>query len=139
VKPSHEYAASIVKSVVTGEPSVIYGNVLNRGLTPAASRGLRGGGPRVVDWNGLQPTAVPDIPPQLIGSCGPTSTCRSLTVQALLTRTRSTSTTRDARSAHGGGARTSTRSGPLVEDELLLAHGAFTPACGAPEGVAVAA
>jgi alpha-galactosidase len=40
VEPSKEYAATIMNSVVTGEPSVIYGNVANHGFVPQLPQGM---------------------------------------------------------------------------------------------------
>jgi alpha-galactosidase len=62
---SNEYASSIVNSVVTGEPSVIYGNVANRGLIPGLPEGTCVEVPCLVDHTGVRPTPVPDYPGHL--------------------------------------------------------------------------
>lgn len=85
VKESHEYASQIVNSVVTGEPSVIYGNHGNRGFIPQLPDGCAVEVPTLVDANGLQPTVVHDIPPQLIAMMRTNINVQELTVQALLT------------------------------------------------------
>jgi alpha-galactosidase len=85
VKPSHEYASQIVNSVVTGEPSVIYGNVPNAGFIPKLPEGCAVEVPTLVDDNGLQPTVVRDIPPQLVALMRTNINVQDLTVQALLT------------------------------------------------------
>jgi alpha-galactosidase len=85
VKPSHEYASQIVNSVVTGEPSVIYGNVRNTGFIPQLPDGCAVEVPTLVDDNGLQPTVVRDIPPQLIALMRTNINVQDLTVQALMT------------------------------------------------------
>lgn len=85
VKPSHEYASEIVNSVVTGEPSVIYGNIGNRGFIPQLPEGSAVEVPILVDAMGLQPTVVNDIPPQLIALMRTNVNVQELTVQALLT------------------------------------------------------
>jgi alpha-galactosidase len=85
VKASHEYASQIVNSVVTGEPSVIYGNVRNQGFIPQLPDGCAVEVPTLVDNNGLQPTVVKDIPPQLIALMRTNINVQDLTVQALLT------------------------------------------------------
>jgi len=85
VEASHEYASDIVNSVVTGEPSVIYGNVRNTGLIPQLPDGCAVEVPTMVDENGLQPTTVRDIPPQLIALMRTNINVQDLTVQALLT------------------------------------------------------
>jgi alpha-galactosidase len=86
VKESHEYASQIVNSVVTGEPSVIYGNHGNRGFIPQLPEGCAVEVPTLVDHNGLQPTIVHDIPPQLIALMRTNVNVQELTVQALLTQ-----------------------------------------------------
>jgi len=88
VKESHEYASQIVNSVVTGEPSVIYGNVRNNGFIPQLPDGCAVEVPTLVDANGLQPTVVKDIPPQLIALMRTNINVQDLTVQALLTENR---------------------------------------------------
>jgi alpha-galactosidase len=62
---SNEYAASIVNSVVTGEPSVIYGNVANTGLIPGLPERTCVEVPCLVDRTGVRPTSVPDYPAHL--------------------------------------------------------------------------
>jgi alpha-galactosidase len=88
VSPSHEYASQIMNSVVTGEPSVIYGNVRNNGFIPQLPDGCAVEVPTLVDSNGLQPTVVRDIPPQLIALMRTNINVQDLTVQALLTENR---------------------------------------------------
>lgn len=85
VKESHEYASQIVNSVVTGEPSVIYGNHGNQGYIPQLPDGCAVEVPTLVDHMGLQPTVIQDIPPQLIALMRTNINVQDLTVQALLT------------------------------------------------------
>jgi alpha-galactosidase len=85
VAASHEYASAIVNSVVTGEPSVIYGNFGNRGYIPQLPEGCAVEVPTLVDENGLQPTVVRDVPPQLIALMRTNINVQDLTVQALVT------------------------------------------------------
>ncbi len=84
VKPSREYASEIINSVVTGTPSVIYGNIANRGYIPQLPEGCAVEVPVLVDANGLQPTVVRDIPPQLIGLMRTNINVQELTVAALM-------------------------------------------------------
>jgi alpha-galactosidase len=81
---SHEYASQIVNSVVTGEPSVIYGNIANHGFIPQLPVGCAVEVPTLVDQMGLQPTVVRDIPPQLIALMRTNINVQELTVAALL-------------------------------------------------------
>ncbi len=85
VENSKEYASAIVNSVVTGEPSVIYGNFGNRGYIPQLPDGCAVEVPTLVDDSGLQPTIVHNIPPQLVALMRTNINVQDLTVQALLT------------------------------------------------------
>jgi len=71
VQRSHEYGATIIHSMVSGQPSVVYGNMPNRGaignLAPDAIAEV----PTLVDRNGPQLTAVGELPPQLLGYIQP--------------------------------------------------------------------
>lgn len=84
ISQSHEYASQIVNSVVTGAPSVIYGNVANNGYIPQLPAGCAVEVPTLVDANGLQPTLVADIPPQLIAMMRSNINVQELTVAALV-------------------------------------------------------
>ena len=81
---SSEYAATIVNSMVTGEPSVIYGNVPNTGLIPELPTGTCVEVPCVVERNGLRPTQVLDYPPQLAALNRTYANVVELTVRAVL-------------------------------------------------------
>ena len=62
--PSVEYGAAIVNAMETGEPTVVYGNVANRGLIPNLPAGSCVEVACVVDGNGVQPTTAGPLPPQ---------------------------------------------------------------------------
>jgi len=81
---SLEYASLIVPSVVTGEPRVIYGNVRNDGLIENLPRGACVEVPCLVDGNGVQPTAIGALPPQLAGLNRTFLNVCELTVRAAL-------------------------------------------------------
>jgi alpha-galactosidase len=81
---SHEYAATIMNAIATGEPAVIYGNVANKGYIPQLPDGCAVEVPCLVDANGIQPTIVEDIPPQLIALMRTNVNVQELTVAALI-------------------------------------------------------
>ena len=81
---SSEYAATIVNSMVTGEPSVVYGNVPNTGLIPELPPGTCVEVPCVVEQNGLRPTQVLDYPQQLAALNRTYVNVVELTVRAVL-------------------------------------------------------
>src|SRR5581483_10974025 len=84
LEPSVEYAAAIVSSIVTGEPSVIYGNVPNTGLLPGLPDGTCVEVPCLVDATGIRPTPVLDYPPQLAALNRTYANVVELTVRAVL-------------------------------------------------------
>jgi len=88
VKASHEYASSIVNSVWTGEPSVIYGNVRNNGCITSLPENCAAEVPCLVDNNGIQPTYIGALPPQLTALIRTNINVQELTVQALMTQNR---------------------------------------------------
>ena len=126
VTPSNEYAATIMNSIVTGTPSVIYGNVPNRGYIPQLPAGAAVEVPTLVDANGLQPTTVNDIPPQLIALMRTNINVQELTVQALLTENRDHiyhAAMLDPRTA----AELDLRQIRTLVDDLIAAHGDWLP------------
>ncbi|GHH65320.1 alpha-galactosidase [Promicromonospora soli] len=86
LSPSVEYGASIVNAVVTGVPAVVYGNVPNAGrvvtnLPDDACVEVA----CLVDANGIQPTSVGDLPPQLAALNRTNVNVQTLAVRAALT------------------------------------------------------
>ncbi|TME82393.1 MAG: alpha-glucosidase/alpha-galactosidase [Chloroflexi bacterium] len=81
---SGEYAAVIVHSLVTGEPSTIVGNVMNDGLianlAPEASVEV----PCLVDGAGVHPQQAGSLPPQLAAYIHPAVDAQGLAVRAAL-------------------------------------------------------
>lgn len=126
VKSSHEYASDIVNSVVTGQPSVIYGNVRNDGFIPQLPDGCAVEVPTLVDANGLQPTVVQNIPPQLIGLIRTNVNVQELTVQALLTENRGHIYHAAMLDPHTAAELDLDQIWNLVDD-LLIAHGDWLP------------
>ncbi|WIJ23774.1 alpha-glucosidase/alpha-galactosidase [Devosia sp. RR2S18] len=88
VKQSKEYASSIVNSVWTGEPSVIYGNLRNNGVITSLPHNAAVEVPCLVDDNGLQPTYIGELPPQLTALIRTNINVQELTVRALMEENR---------------------------------------------------
>lgn len=126
VKPSNEYAATIMNSVVTGAPSVIYGNVPNRGFIPQLPAGAAVEVPTLVDANGLQPTTVNDIPPHLIALMRTNINVQELTVQALLDENRDHIYHAAMLDPHTA-AELDLRQIRALVDDLIVAHGDWLP------------
>ncbi|MES2310541.1 MAG: alpha-glucosidase/alpha-galactosidase, partial [Verrucomicrobiota bacterium] len=86
VKPqSHEYGSFIIHSKETNTARVVYGNVPNRNLITNLPQGCCVEVPCLVDAQGLQPTYIGDLPPQLAAICQTNINVQSLTVEAALT------------------------------------------------------
>jgi alpha-galactosidase len=126
VKASHEYASEIINSVVTGQPSVIYGNIPNRGYIPQLPPGASVEVPVLVDDNGLQPTTVQDIPPQLIALMRTNINVQDLTVAALIEEKREHIYHAAMLDPHTGAELDLDQIWSLVDD-LLAAHDAWLP------------
>ncbi|MCL6270504.1 alpha-glucosidase/alpha-galactosidase [Sansalvadorimonas sp. 2012CJ34-2] len=85
LKESHEYAATIVNSLATGEPSVIYGNVANHGLIDNLPQDISVEVACMIDRNGVQPIAFGSLEPQLAALIQTNVNVQQLTVEALAT------------------------------------------------------
>lgn len=82
---SGEYGTLIIHSMETGEPRVIYGNVANHGIIDNLPDGCCVEVPCLVDANGIQPTRIGSLPPQLAALMQTSINVQSLTVEAALT------------------------------------------------------
>ena len=84
VKKSHEFAAEMMNALVTDTPYVAYANLPNRGQVPQLPAGAAVETPALVDGNGVQPSVVTDIPPQLVALMRTQINVQELVVRALL-------------------------------------------------------
>lgn len=123
---SNEYAATIMDSIVTGNPSVIYGNVANDGFIPQLPQGAAVEVPTLVDANGLQPTVVSDLPPHLVALMRTNLNVQDLTVQALLAENRDHIYHAAYLDPHTA-AELDLRQIRALVDDLLAAHGDWMP------------
>ncbi|MBV9272263.1 MAG: alpha-glucosidase/alpha-galactosidase [Verrucomicrobia bacterium] len=85
VERSVEYGSTIIHSLETGTPRVIYGNVPNNDLISNLPAGSCVEVPCLVDKNGIQPTRIGNIPPHLAALMQTNINVQALTVEALLT------------------------------------------------------
>ncbi|WP_432571361.1 alpha-glucosidase/alpha-galactosidase [Kineococcus sp. SYSU DK005] len=126
--PSVEYGASIVNSVVTGVPCVVYGNVPNAtGLIANLPAEACVEVPCLVDRNGVQPTAVGALPPQLAALNRTNVNVQTLAVEAALTGDREHvfhAVALDPLTA----AQCTLEQVRAMTDELLAAHADLLPA-----------
>ncbi len=126
VEKSHEFAAEIMNAVVTNTPYVIYGNLPNTGQAPQLPLGAAVEVPCLVDRNGVQPSVVSDIPPQLVALMRTQINVQELVVRALVDE--------DVEHIHHAAmmdphtaAELDLRQIRSMVDDLLVAHGDWLP------------
>ena len=73
-----------MNAVTSNAPLSIYGNLQNKGQLPDLPLGAAVETPCLVDANGIQPTTVADLPPQLTALIRSQINVHELTVRALL-------------------------------------------------------
>ena len=127
VQPSFEYAATIIRSIETGRPWVIYGNVANEGLIDNLPSGCTVEVPCLVDGNGVQATRIGALPPQIAGLIGTNVNVQELTVEAALTGRRDHVYHAAMLDPHTAAELDLEQITDMV-DALLLAHGDWIPA-----------
>ena len=126
VRRSVEYGSNIIYSLETGTPSVIYGNVSNNGLIDNLPQDCCVEVPILVDKNGLQPTKVGKIPPQLAALMQTNINVQSLTVEAALTGKREHIYHAAMLDPHTAAQLSLDQIWSLVDD-LIEAHGEWMP------------
>jgi alpha-galactosidase len=126
IERSLEYASLIVHSIVTGEPRVVYGNVANEGLIENLPRGACVEVPCLVDGNGVQPTAVGALPPQLAALNRTFLNVCELTVRAALEGRRDHVEHAALLDPNAAGTLSPERIVALVDD-MIAAHGEALP------------
>ncbi len=122
-----EYGSQIIHSIETGIPRVVYGNVPNHGLIENLPYGCCVEVPCLVDKNGIQPTKIGALPPQLAAVIMTNVNVQSLTVHAALTGSRQHVYHAAMLDPHTSAELTLDEIWPLVDD-LLEAHADWIPA-----------
>ncbi len=126
IAKSEEYASDIIHSIWTGQPSVIYGNVANTGLITNLPEGCVVEVPCLVDRNGVQPTHIGNIPPQLAAIMQSNVTVQGLVVEALMTENPEYIYHAAMMDPHTGAELDLEQIWAMV-DRLLAAHGPWLP------------
>jgi alpha-galactosidase len=124
---SHEYGSLIIHSIETNTPRVIYGNVPNRGLIDNLPQGCCVEVPCLVNKNGVQPTRIGELPPQLAALMQTNVNVQSLAVEAALTRKRGHIYHAAMLDPHTAAELSLDQIWSLVDD-LIAAHGSMLPA-----------
>ena len=129
VRRSGEYGSLIIHSIETGTPRVIYGNVPNHGLIDNLPQGCCVEVPCLVDKNGVQPTKIGALPPQLAALMQTNINVQALTVEAALTGKREHIYHAAMVDPHTAAELDLEQIWALVDD-LIAAHGAWLPTFG---------
>jgi len=127
VERSNEYGSGIIHSIETGTPRVVYGNVANTGLIDNLPDTACVEVPCLVDGNGVQPTAVGELPPHLAALMQTNINVQELTVQAALTGNRDHVYHAAMLDPHTAAELDLDQIWSMV-DEMIDAHGDYIPA-----------
>ncbi len=127
VERSVEYGSQIIHSMETGAARTIYGNVPNDGIIDNLPAGCCVEVPCLVDANGIQPTRIGILPPQLAALMRTNVNVQELTVEAALTGKREHIYHAAMLDPHTAAELTLEEIWDLV-DELIAAHGETLPA-----------
>jgi alpha-galactosidase len=123
---SGEYGTLIIHSMETGQPRVVYGNVSNNGVIDNLPADACVEVPCLVDKNGVQPTMIGALPPQLAAMMQTNINVQTLTVEAALTGKREHIYHAAMLDPHTG-AELDLRQIRNLVDDLLEAHGDIMP------------
>ena len=123
---SREYASYIMDAITTGTPTVIAGNVLNKGLITNLPENCCVEVPCLVDKNGVQPTYVGDLPTQLAALDRTNINVQELTVEAAMTLEKDKIYQAALMDPHANSELSISEIKAMV-DELIAAHGDYLP------------
>ena len=123
---SGEYGTLIIQSMETDQPRVVYGNVANWHAIAKLPASCTVEVPCVVDKNGVQPTMIGELPPQLAALMQTNINVQNLTVEAALTGNREHVYQAAMLDPHTAAELAPDEICAMV-DELLAAHGAMIP------------
>ena len=124
---SHEFASELMNAIVTDTPYVLYGNLPNTGQIPQLPMGAAVETPCLADANGIQPTVVDNIPPQLTALMRTQINVQELTVRALVDENPEHIYHAAMMDPHTA-AELDLRQIRSLVDDLLVAHGDWLPA-----------
>ena len=126
IRPSHEYAASIIHAIETGHDWSFNGNVYNNGLISNLPDDACVEVPCLVNHNGVQPVQIGALPPQLAALNRTNINVQQLAVEAALTGNRDHVYQAVMLDPHTA-ATLSLDEMWAMTDELIAAHGPTLP------------
>ena len=126
VEPTSELASEIIRSLESGEPREVYGNVRNGGLIDGLPEDACVEVPCLVGENGVQPTPIGPIPPQTLALNRTFVNVVELTVRAALEERRDLVYQAALVDPNTGATLTTTEIVRMC-DTLIEAHGDLIP------------
>lgn len=134
VHKSHEYGSTIIHSIVTGTPSVVYGNLLNNGaisnLPPTAIVET----PTLVDRGGCQLTRIGELPPGIVAYVMPHIQQHELFIRAAMEGRRDYVYQAAMFDPHTASVMTLDKIKEMC-DEMIAAHGDLLPKFDSPKSL----
>lgn len=127
VRRSVEFGSAIIHSMITGQPRLIHGNVLNDNLIDNLPQGCAVEVACLVDRNGVQPTRVGKLPVQLAALMRTNVNVQELVVEALATENKEHVYHAAMLDPHTSAVLDLQQIRAMV-DELLAAHSEYLPA-----------
>lgn len=124
---SGEYGTLIIHSMETGQPRVVYGNVGNNGIIDNLPDNAAIEVPCLIDKQGVQPTKIGALPPQLAALMQTNINVQQLTIEAALTGKREHIYHAAMLDPHTA-AELDLRQIRSLVDDLIEAHGDIMPA-----------
>ncbi len=125
-KRSVEFGSGIIHSMETNTPRVVYGNVANTGLIDNLPQEATVEVPCLVDRNGIQPTRIGSLPPQLAALMQTNVNVQALTIEAIKTGNREHVYHAAMLDPHTAAQLDLDQIWNMVDD-LLAAHGTWIP------------
>lgn len=126
IKQSKEYASTIINSIWTGEPSVIYGNVRNDRLIDNLPEGCCVEVACLVDANGITPTKVGKLPSHLAALMQTNINVQTLVTEAILREDKNSVYYAALLDPHTAAVLSIEEIYALIDD-LIQAHGDWLP------------
>lgn len=134
VHKSHEYGSTIIHSIVTGTPSVVYGNLPNNGaisnLPPTAIVET----PTLVDRGGCQLTRIGELPPGIVAYITPHIQQHELFIRAAMEGRRDYVYQAAMFDPHTASVLTLDQIKEMC-DEMIAAHGDLLPKFDSPKSL----
>ncbi len=134
VHKSHEYGSTIIHSIVTGKPSVVYGNLPNNGAISNLPATAIVETPTLVDRGGCQLTRIGELPPGIVAYVMPHIQQHELFIRAAMEGRRDYVYQAAMFDPHTASVMTLDKIKEMC-DEMIAAHGDLLPKFDSPKSL----